>query len=58
MKTVSYGEAIAIVENKVPKGLFITREGDKFVGIDNSDGKALTEEFDTIEECVLWLEGE
>lgn len=55
---VSYGEAISIVENKNPHGLFIAREGDRLVGIDNSTGKAWTNDFDSFEECVKWLRKE
>jgi hypothetical protein len=39
----------------IPLGRFICREGKKFIGIDNSDGDAWTEEFSTEAECVRWL---
>lgn len=38
-----------------PLGLFFLQEGDKFVGIDNSDGNAWTEEFPNKESCLRWL---
>lgn len=41
-----------------PLGLFYLQEGDKFVGIDNSDGNAWTEEFPDKESCLRWLRGE
>lgn len=39
------------------RGLFITEENDKFVAIDNMDGDAWTEDFDTREEAENWLLG-
>ena len=36
-------------------GLFYLKEDDKFVGIDNSDGNAWTEEFPDEESCLRWL---
>lgn len=41
-----------------PLGLFYLKEGDKFVGIDNSDGNAWTEEFPDEAGCLRWLAGE
>lgn len=41
-----------------PLGLFYLQEGDKFVGIDNSDGNAWTEEFSDKESCLRWLRRE
>lgn len=41
-----------------PLGLFYLQEGDKFVGIDNSDGNAWTEEFPDKESCLRWLRRE
>lgn len=41
-----------------PRGLFFLREGSKVIGIDNSTGHAWTEEFDTVEQCKRWLNGE
>lgn len=41
-----------------PLGLFYLQEGDKFVGIDNSDGNAWTEEFLDKESCLRWLRRE
>lgn len=38
-----------------PLGLFYLKEGDKFVGIDNSDGNAWTEEFPDEGSCLRWL---
>ena len=44
-----------VIEKREPKGLFITRDGEKYVGIDNRDGDAWTEEFDYAEDCIGWL---
>lgn len=41
-----------------PLGLFYMKEGDKFVGIDNSDGNAWTEEFPDEGSCLRWLKRE
>ena len=41
-----------------PLGLFYGREGDSWVAIDNSNGCAWTEEFDTETEAIAWLNGE
>lgn len=47
-----------IIENRRPKGLFIQRGAGKFIGIDNSVGKARREEFATKFGCLDWLTGE
>lgn len=41
-----------------PLGLFYLKEDDKFVGIDNSDGNAWTEEFPDEGSCLRWLKRE
>ena len=38
-----------------PRGLFYVEDGDKIVAVDNRDGYAFTEEFDTFEDAVNWL---
>ena len=38
-----------------PRGMFYIEDGDKIVAVDNRDGYAFTEEFDTIEDAVNWL---
>jgi hypothetical protein len=38
-----------------PLGRFIRKAGKKFIGIDNRDGDAWTEEFSTEAGCVRWL---
>ena len=45
-------------EGYTPLGLFYLEEDRKFVGIDNSDGNAWTEEFQDKDSCLRWLNGE
>ena len=40
------------------KGLFWTNENGRYIGIDNRDGNAWTEEFNTREACERWLRRE
>lgn len=49
---------VAFAVKYEPRGLFYLRDGEKVVGIDNSTGRAWTEEFDTVEQCKRWLKGE
>jgi len=45
-----------------PRGLFYKSENfngkEIYVGIDNSEGCAWTEDFETLEDCKAWLRGE
>lgn len=50
-------QASEVIETRTPPGLFYTKEGELFVGIDNSTGDAWTEEFMTKESCFKWLRG-
>ena len=38
-----------------PKGMFLSHENGMWVACDNSEGDAWTEEFDTLEDAVDWL---
>ena len=38
-----------------PRGMFCIKDGDKTVAVDNRDGCAFTEEFDTLEDAANWL---
>lgn len=51
-------EASKIIETRQPLGKFWLMEGTKYVGIDNSDGDAWTEEFDDKEIMMAWLNNE
>ena len=55
IERVNLVKAYDIIDNRKPIGSFLTREGDKFVAIDNTTGDAWTEEFDTEEEAIKWL---
>jgi len=46
-----------IMKSRTPKGLFVQREGEKFVGIDNRTGAIRREEFATKFGCLDWLTG-
>ena len=47
-----------VIECRTPLGLFLTREGHKWVAVDNSEGDAWTEEFNRRCDAVHWLRGE
>ena len=49
---------VAFAAKYEPHGLFYLRDSGKVIGIDNSTGRAWTEEFDTVEQCKRWLNGE
>ena len=46
-----------VIEHRVPLGLFLTKEGDRWVAVDNRDGDAWTEEFSRKRQAVRWLRG-
>lgn len=48
-------EAEKIILGRKPLGLFYLKENNLYVAIDNSDGYAWTEEFDSKESCLKWL---
>ncbi len=39
-----------------PIGRFYHKDGDIYVGVDNSTGDAWTEDFTTLEDCLAWLQ--
>ena len=51
-------EAKNIIANKKPFGKYWIFDvaTSVYIGIDNSKGEAWTEEFDTKDECLKWLE--
>ena len=57
-KQISPGEASGIIRTGKPNGLFYFRERGLFVGIDNSRSELFEEEFDTLQDCLVWLAGE
>lgn len=57
---VSQERACEIIQNAqaAPEELFWLKDGEAYVGIDNTTHDAWTEEFDTKEDCFAWLRGE
>ena len=55
---VSQNEARKIIALRGRKGLFWTLENGRYIGIDNHNGDAFVETFDTLEECERWLRRE
>lgn len=47
--------ALNIIENRMKKGLFYFNNENVYVGIDNSNGEAFTEEFSNESDCLNWL---
>ena len=55
IKEVSSDEAGDIINNRKPLGLFLQKDGNVFVAIDNSTGDAWTEEFKNRKSAEKWL---
>lgn len=55
IKEITKEEAFKITETKEPEGLFYLIDGDEFIIIDNSRGKAFVEGFQDKEEGLQWL---
>lgn len=47
-----------VIEDRVPCGRYLTRDGCKWVAVDNSTYDAWTEEFPRKRLAVRWLRGE
>ena len=58
IKSVTKEEAKNIIRTGKPLGVFYRKEGSKWVGIDNSNGNAIVEEFDDTDTLARWLNGE
>jgi len=60
IKEVDSKTAEDIIEIREQLGQFyyIDTKDNVYVGIDNSDGEAWTEDFDSLEDCIKWLKGE
>ena len=58
IQRVSPTELMDVIDHRTPLGLFLTREGRKWVAVDNSTGDAWTEEFRWKHQAVCWLRGE
>ena len=46
-----------VIDLRTPLGLFLTKEGRKWVAVDNTTGDAWTEEFSRKRRAVRWLRG-
>ncbi len=46
-----------VIETRQPPGLFLCREGRRWVAVDNSTGDAWTEDFRWKFRAVQWLKG-
>ena len=46
-----------VIEHRTPSGLFLTKEGHKWVAVDNTTGDAWTEEFSRKHQAIRWLRG-
>ena len=46
-----------VIEHHIPCGLFLAKEGRKWVAVDNTTGDAWTEEFSRKRQAVRWLRG-
>lgn len=44
-----------IITNRFPKGLFLCREGSRWVAVDNTTSDAWTEDFSTSLKAIQWL---
>lgn len=57
IQVISKEKASDVIEYRNPFGLFMVKEGDVWVGIDNTDGDAWTEDFQSKKDCENWLLG-
>ena len=57
IQRVSSGILGQVIEQRTPCGLFLTKEGRKWVAVDNTTGDAWTEEFSRKRQAVRWLRG-
>ena len=55
IRKVSVEELHTVILDFHPHGLYLSREGNAWVAVDNSDGHAWTEEFVSRRKAVRWL---
>lgn len=55
LKKITASEADCIIYSRRPFGLFYLLHKGIYVGIDNSNGHAWTEEFTSLYQCKKWL---
>ena len=54
---VSLEKVLNVINLRTPFGLFLTKEGSKWVAVDNTTGDAWTEDFDRKRHAIRWLRG-
>ena len=54
---VSQEEVLNVIDFRTPLGVFLTKDGRKWVAVDNTTGDAWTEEFSRKHQAVRWLRG-
>lgn len=57
IQRVSSGVLGQAINHRTPSGLFLTKEGRKWIAVDNTIGDAWTEEFSRKRQAVRWLLG-
>lgn len=57
IRPISQKQALSIILDREPLGLFFCKENQRFVAIDNSYGDAFVEEFESFDLCKFWLNG-
>lgn len=55
---VSTARLREVIQSMAPRGLFLAREGRRWVAADNTTGDAWTEDFSRKRQAVRWLRGE
>ena len=55
IKKISDEQAGRIIDTRYPLGLFYVLKAGVYIGIDNSNGEAWTEEFSDLRKCKRWL---
>jgi len=55
IKKITASEADCVIYSRRPMGLFYLLHDGVYVGIDNSNGHAWTEEFLNLRQCKRWL---
>ena len=51
-------QLLGVIDLRTPLGLFLTKEGRKWIAVDNSTGDAWTEEFYQKHQAIRWLLGQ
>ena len=55
IETIKPEKALEIIETRYPTGLFIAKDGEKYIAIDNMTADAWTEEFYSLYVANCWL---